>query len=81
MTLTQERAEQRFKYIKTGSITYDLHVSLEAGNHYSGLSEITFSLNEIPSELCLDFKGTDILKILVNNQPIQVNAQDGFLFL
>jgi hypothetical protein len=54
---------------------------LEAGNAYTGLSEITFSLNEIPSELSLDFKGTDIRKMLVNNEPHEMKTEDGFLIL
>jgi hypothetical protein len=66
MTLTQVKAEQRFKHIKQGSIFYDFHVSLEIGSHYSGLSEITFDLTEIPTELHLDFKGANIKKLIVN---------------
>lgn len=38
MALTQERAEARSAAIKHGSIHYDLHVALETGTHYDGLS-------------------------------------------
>jgi hypothetical protein len=48
MALTQERAEARSACIKQGSIFYDFHVSLEAGTHYTGLSELTFDLMNIP---------------------------------
>lgn len=58
MALTQERAEQRFKSIKQNSISYHYHIFLQQGNHYQGLAEITFSLNEIPENLQIDFKGT-----------------------
>ena len=81
MPLTKERAEFRAAHIKKGSVSYDFHLSVEAGTHYSGVSEINFELQSVPNELVVDFKGQDISKILVNQVPIDVKLDEGFIVL
>ena len=56
MPLTKERAEFRSAHIKKKSITYDFHVSIEAGTHYSGIAELNFELTKVPNELPVDFQ-------------------------
>ncbi len=81
MPLTQERAEARSLVIKKGTIFYDFHVALEKGNTgYSGYSEISFELNNLPTELPLDFNGK-VTRLVVNGQSTEVKHNDGFLFL
>lgn len=79
MALTKERAEARFEVIKTGSITYDFHISV-AKETFKGLSEITFDLVKIPQQLPLDFKGK-IDKLVVNGSLIEVKIEEGFVLL
>lgn len=66
MALTQQRAEARCAALKQGSISYDFHINLESGSHYNGLSELTFTLTKIPTELPVDLKSQNISKIIVN---------------
>jgi aminopeptidase N len=80
MPLTQERAEARGQVIKRGSIFYDFHVSLEKGDNYSGLSEISFELLSHPTELPIDFRG-NVTRLFVNGHKSEVKAEEGFLFL
>lgn len=47
MTLTQARAEARFAAIKVESIRYRFHLILTP-THYDGLSEVEFTLNNVP---------------------------------
>ena len=81
MALTQERAEQRTKCIKENSISYHFHVSLSKGQQYSGYAEITFSLEHIPSELVLDFKGKEVTGVNQNGEQAQIQHKDGFIYL
>ena len=81
MALTQERAFARSEVIKKGTISYDFHVSLEVGTHYSGLSELTFDLLKIPAELAIDFKSKDIKTVVVNGQVTPLAQEDGFILL
>lgn len=84
MPLTKERAEYRSEHIKKGSISYDFHVCVEAGTHYSAVTEICFDLVKVPAELPVDFKIQEIKKILVNDKPIegfQKEGDDGFLYI
>lgn len=49
MPLVQERAEFRSAHVKKGTITYDFHISVEAGTHYEGVAELYFELTSIPN--------------------------------
>ena len=58
LTLTKERAQQRFSWIRSGSISYVSHIAfveLDDAETYSGLTEIAFELTTIPKLLPLDF--------------------------
>lgn len=65
MPLTKERAEYRRKVIKQHSVAYNFHVILE-GTHYAGVTQIKFDLNEIPSQLAVDFQIQEVSKIIIN---------------
>ena len=41
---------------------------LEPGSNYKGLSEITFTLNLIPSEIVLDCKAKEVNKLVINGK-------------
>lgn len=58
MVLTRETARQRASAIVQGSITYNLHLCLEATVQYSAYTEILFHLKEVSGPLPLDFRGS-----------------------
>lgn len=81
MPLTKERAEFRSAHIKKGTIFYDFHVSVEAGTHYSGVSELSFELSTIPQELPIDFHIQEIKRIVVNGQTVNLKSEEGFILI
>ncbi len=70
MPLTKERAEFRSAHIKKNTVSYDFHISIEAGTHYSGISQIHFELIKVPNELPIDFTIQEIKKIIVNGHAV-----------
>jgi hypothetical protein len=81
MPLTHERAIFRSEHIKKGSISYNFHISVEAGTHYTGVSELHFELLEVPEELPIDFIIQEINKIVVNGNEITLKKEDGFILI
>jgi len=81
MALVQERAEQRSKVIKGGSISYNFHVTLQKGNDFSGYAEMSFELVEVPAELVLDYKGKDISRVVQNGEVVANKLEGGFIYL
>ena len=59
--------------MQQGSISYDFHINLESGSHYNGLSELTFTLTKIPTELPVDLKSKEILKVIINGEETPLN--------
>ena len=81
MPLTQERAEFRSAHIKKKSLSYDFHVSVEAGTHFSGVAELNFELTKVPNELPVDFQIQQIKKIIVNGQTIELKSEEGYILI
>ena len=66
MALTQTRAEERFACLQQESISYRFHLALYPGKEYEGLSELEFTLINVPAELTIDSKAKKITKLVVN---------------
>jgi aminopeptidase N len=81
MALTQARAEQRASVIRTNSVSYNFHISLQKGDSYSGYAELTFELDHLPAELVVDFKGKQVTRLLLNGEVVEPKIIDGFIFL
>lgn len=68
--LTQDQSTQRYNAIKYGSVNYHLLLVLKKGTEFSGINEITFTLNDATSDLFLDYSGESISKIYINERLV-----------
>lgn len=85
LTLTQYRASQRFSYIDNETISYVSHIAYndpgQTTTNYSGLTEITFYLNDIPKLLPIDFISSQITDVIVNGYNVGDVSNGEFLLI
>lgn len=80
--LSQVRADSRFDCIKAGSISYNSHIGFVKDSiYYTGMSEITFTLNTVPTFLPLDCICDKIYWLYVNGKKIYPNSSGEFVFI
>lgn len=80
--LSQTRADSRFACIKAGSISYNSHIAFVKDDiYYTGMTEITFTLNTVPTYLPLDCICDKIYSLYVNGKKIYPNASGEFVFI
>ena len=84
LTLTQERAVDRFSYIRGGSIHYIYHigfVGLDKSRSFTGLADITFELTSIPKQLPLDFVCSEFDDLIVNGYSVTPQVRGEFVMI
>lgn len=81
--LTLVQAEYRKELLS--NVAYDFTLTLPKGSTYFGKATIQFDLSRVPSSydqpLFLDYLGTKISKLVVNEQDVQPNFDNGMIFL
>lgn len=84
LTLTQQRAVDRFSYINKESIFYISHIGfvpLSSGTEYSGLTEMGFELKSIPKLLPIDFVSRNVTDLVVNGYNVPPILNGEFLLI
>lgn len=84
LTLTQQRAVDRFSYINKESIFYISHIGfvpLSSGTEYSGLTEMGFELKSIPKLLPIDFVSKNVTDLVVNGYNVPPILNGEFLLI
>ena len=81
MSLDHETAQSRSTLIRKGSISYNFNI-IFSQEHYYGLAEVSFYLERVDfTELPLDFSGTLIEDVIINDKRFMPKSTNNFLLL
>lgn len=84
LTLTQQRAIDRFSYVNKDTIYYISHIGfvpLDSSTEYSGMTEMSFELKSIPKLLPVDFVSKNVTDLVVNGFNVTPILQGEFLLI
>ncbi len=79
-TLTESYAQYRFGQIE--NVKYQLYFDLDnTSDSFSGVTNITFNVKHLDSDLRLDFHEGAIQSLLVNNTNVQTTKGDAYILI